>query len=61
MTSSIKVKVENFAVPCSYAYTYVYQILRYLIKPFSNYLAHKKVGRNKKNKEIINKGDFTKI
>ena len=50
MTSSVKVKVEKFAVFCSYAYTYVCQISRYLIEPFSNYLAHKKVGRNKKNK-----------
>ena len=50
MTSSVKVKVENFAVLCSYAYTYVCQILGHLIEPFSNYFEHKKVGRNKKNK-----------
>ena len=28
MTSSVKVKVENFAVLCSYAYTYVCQIFK---------------------------------
>ena len=52
MTSSVKVKVENLTVSCPYAYTYVCQISKHLIEPFQSYLANKKVGGNKKNKEI---------
>ena len=50
MTSSVKVNVENVIVLCTYAYTYVCQISRQLIEPFSSYRAYKKVVRNKKNK-----------
>ena len=51
MTSSVKVKVEQNSVLCSYAYTYVCQISGHSIQPFLSYLVHNKVVRNKKNKE----------
>ena len=57
MTSSVKVNVENVIVLCTYAYTYVCQISRHLIEPFSSYLANKKVVRNKKNNKV-NKLDW---